>query len=69
MAAGTPQRSYKMYTDAQYVNGPTGQADAIRVSINGIISSVPIDPSNTDYQNIMELVAAGALTIAPAAKL
>ena len=28
--------------------------------------SVPTDPANTDYANIMALVAAGELTIAPA---
>ena len=30
------------------------------------VSFVPIDPANTDYQNIMKLVEDGELTIAPA---
>ncbi len=56
-----------MYSNAQYIrNGLTGEVDTIRVDINGIQSWVPIDEANTDYQNIMALVAAGELTIAPA---
>ena len=57
-----------MYTNAQYYNNTlTGQSpDGIRVDIDGVTSFVPIDPANTDYANIMELVAEGKLTIAPA---
>jgi hypothetical protein len=56
-----------MYSNAQYVKSSlTGQLDSIRVDINGVTSFVPLDPANTDYQNIMALVAAGELTIAPA---
>ena len=55
-----------MYTNAQYYNGLDGNTAGIRVEINGVTSFVPIDPANTDYQNIMALVAAGELTIAPA---
>jgi len=55
-----------MYTNAQYINGSDGNTSAIRVDINGVTSFVPLDPANTDYQNIMALVAAGELTIAPA---
>jgi hypothetical protein len=55
-----------MYTNAQYYNDMSGTLAGIRVDINGVTSSVPIDPSNTDYANIMALVAAGELTIAPA---
>ena len=51
-----------MYTNAQYSGNPT---ISINVDINGINSFVPIDPANTDYANIMALVAAGELTIAP----
>ena len=54
-----------MYTNAQYIafNGVT---TGIRCDINGVTSFVPIDPANTDYKNLMALVAAGELTIAPA---
>ena len=55
-----------MYTNAQYYNDPSGNPAGIRCDINGVTSFVPIDPANTDYQNIMALVAAGELTIAPA---
>ena len=52
-----------MYTNAQYVGNP---ALSIRCDINGVTSFVPLDPANTDYANIMQLVAEGKLTIAPA---
>jgi hypothetical protein len=57
-----------MYTNAQYYNDTlTGQSPAgIRCDINGVTSFVPIDEANVDYQNIMQLVAEGKLTIAPA---
>jgi hypothetical protein len=55
-----------MYTDAQYVNDMDGVVFGIRCNINGVTSFVPIDDANTDYTNIMALVAAGELTIAPA---
>jgi hypothetical protein len=54
-----------MYTNAQYV-AFNGVNTEICVDINGVTSFVPLDPANTDYQNIMALVAAGELTIAPA---
>lgn len=55
-----------MYTNAQYVNNFEAKPSCIRCDINGVTSFVPIDPANTDYANIMQLVAAGELTIAPA---
>jgi len=57
-----------MYTNAQYYNNTlTGQSPAgIRVDINGLGCFVPLDPANTDYANIMALVDASELTIAPA---
>ena len=56
-----------MYTDAKYVIvPPSTQNTYISVLINGVQSGVPLDPANTDYVNIMALVAAGELTIAPA---
>ena len=54
-----------MYTNAQYITF-NGVNTGIRVEINGSTSFVPLDPANTDYANIMALVAAGELTIAPA---
>jgi hypothetical protein len=56
------------YTNAQYVNGVGGSPPnvSISVEINGVPSFVPIDPANTDYANMMTLVADGELVIAPA---
>ena len=54
-----------MYTNAQYYNDPSGNLAGIRCDINGVTSFVPLDPANTDYQNIMALVAEGKLVIAP----
>jgi hypothetical protein len=54
-----------MYANAQYM-AFLGEAQSIRCDINGVTSFVPIDPANTDYANLMALVAAGELTIAPA---
>jgi hypothetical protein len=57
-----------MYTNARYYNDLLmGQSPGgILCDINGVASSVPLDPANTDYANIMALVEAGELTIAPA---
>jgi hypothetical protein len=56
-----------IYTNAQYyfISGTTVNG-GINVEINGTASCVPLDPSNTDYINIMALVQEGKLTIAPA---
>jgi hypothetical protein len=55
-----------MYTNAQYYNTTAASPAGIRCDINGVTGFVPIDLANTDYANIMALVAAGELTIAPA---
>lgn len=54
------------YTNAQYYNDLSGNPAGIRCDIAGVASFVPLDPANTDYTEIMALVAAGELTIAPA---
>ena len=55
-----------MYENAKYFKSPSGDISSIIVDINGSTCSVPIDPANTDYQNIMQLVAEGKLVIQPA---
>ena len=50
------------YTNAQYV-AVNGENTGISVDITGMLSFVPIDPANTDYANMMVLVAAGKLVI------
>jgi hypothetical protein len=58
---------------SEYVNPQyfcfSGTTDVvgIKVNIDGSPSFVPIDPANTDYANMMVLVAEGKLVIAPAA--
>jgi hypothetical protein len=56
------------YTNAQYycILG-TSTIVGVKVDIDGALSFVPIDPANTDYANMMVLVAEGKLVIAPAA--
>lgn len=52
-----------MYTKAKYVNDPvTGTPVCIQVEIDGVLSFVPLDPNNSDYQRIM----AQNIDIAPA---
>lgn len=55
-----------MYENAQYYKDTISDdvVVSIRVDINGITSFVPLDPANTDYQNVMALVEAGELVIA-----
>jgi len=55
-----------MYTNAQYYNDLSGNPAGICVDINDITSFVPLDPANTDYQNIMRLVEENKLQIEPA---
>jgi len=52
-------------TSAQYVDFE-GTNEAITVTIDGVELSVPLDPSNRHYAEIMRQVEAGELTIAEA---
>ena len=51
---------------AQYAVDMNGNNSIITAIIDGIITSVPIDPANRHYAAIMEMVDAGTLTIAEA---
>jgi len=56
-----------MYSNAQYTKDSiSDEVTGIRVDINNVTSFVPLDPANTDYANIMTLVAEGKLVIQPA---
>jgi len=56
-----------MYSNAHYVNDPfTNQPLLIHVDINDVPTMVFIREDSSEYANIMTLVAAGELTIAPA---
>jgi len=52
-------------TSAKYVKDE-GVNVAIRTTINGVDWSVPIDPANSHYAEIMRQVEAGTLVIADA---
>ena len=54
-------------TIAQNHNSPTtGEITSIKATIDGIEMSVPLDPANRHYAEIMRQVDAGELTIADA---
>ena len=54
-------------TSAQYLNSPiTGDTACINATIDGITMSVPLDPANRHYAEIMRQVEAGELVIQPA---
>mgnify|MGYP000131834708 CR=1 FL=1 len=55
-----------IYTNARYCTDDDGNNTYIKVSIEGIISFVPVDNENGDYKEIMRQVDAGELTIAEA---
>jgi len=52
-------------TSAKYY-ATDGQNQSIKATIDGVVWSVPLDPANSHYAEIMKQVAAGELTIADA---
>tara|TARA_S200002703_G_scaffold47470_1_gene41121 strand:+ start:786 stop:968 length:183 start_codon:yes stop_codon:yes gene_type:complete len=53
-------------TLAQYVTDMGGNNSSIQATIDGQEMSVPLDPANRHYAEIMRQVEAGTLTIAEA---
>ena len=53
-------------TEAQYTADIDGNNAGIQATIDGTEMSVPIDPANRHYAEIMRQVEAGTLTIAEA---
>ena len=53
-------------TSAQYVSDMDGNIDHIIATIDGQEVSVPLDPANRHYAEILRQVEAGTLTIADA---
>lgn len=51
------------YKNAQYKKNDSGQSTIIEVTIGDKTSHVPVCVGNTDYDNIMKLVADKKLTI------
>ena len=53
-------------TAVKYTPGLDGQTASIRATIDGTEMSVPLDPANRHYAEIMRQVEAGTLVIAEA---
>ena len=55
-----------MYENAKYMNGFDGSPTCINAQIGALFISIPIDPANTDYANLMKMQEEGKIVIAPA---
>jgi len=53
-------------TSAQYTTGMDGNNTSVQATIDGTEMSVPLDPQNRHYAEIMRQVDAGTLVIAEA---
>ena len=53
-------------TDAQYQEHPERGVISVQATIDGQEMSVPLDPANRHYAEILKQVEAGTLTIADA---
>lgn len=53
-------------TAAQYKLDEDGNNDSVKATIDGTEMSVPLDPANRHYAEILRQVDAGTLTIAAA---
>ena len=53
-------------TEARYQVNADGNNSGIQATIDGVTMSVPLDPANRHYAEIMRQVDAGTLTIADA---
>jgi len=53
-------------TSAQYYNDISDSQAGIKANIDGTEMSIPLDPANRHYAEILRQVAAGKLTIADA---
>ena len=50
-------------TDAQYQKDLNDNINSIKATINGAVMSVPLEPANRHYAEIMKQVQEGTLTI------
>ena len=53
-------------TNAQYKTDSLDVVNSVQATINGQVMSVPLEPANRHYAEILKQVAAGDLTIADA---
>ena len=57
-------QKYKTIINCKYVKFPDGSDKKyIQATIDGVVSSVPLDEANVDYAQIKRQVDAGELTI------
>ena len=49
--------------NARYSVDWDGENNGIFATVNGVLISIPLDPNNSDYIEIMKQVAEGTLTI------
>jgi len=54
------------FDNAEYCRNSYGDQIGIKIIIDGVTMSVPIDPNNRHYAEIMRQVEAGTLAIAEA---
>jgi hypothetical protein len=54
------------FTNAIYLKTSGGTTVGVNVEIDGVFTTVPLDPANRHYAEILRQVEAGTLTIAPA---
>lgn len=53
-----------LITSAQYYSNPLGEEiSSLKATIDGVEMSVPLDPDNRHYAEILRQVEAGTLTI------
>ena len=50
-------------TSAQYYNDLDGNQAGIKATIDGVTVSVPLEPANRHYAEILQQIEAGTLTI------
>ena len=53
-------------TNAQYKTDSLDVVNSVQATIDGQVISVPLEPANSHYAEILKQVAAGDLTIADA---
>ena len=53
-------------TNAKYLKDDTDENVTVRVTLNGSLTDIPMEPSNRHYTEILKQVEAGTLTIADA---
>ena len=53
-------------TNAQYKTDSLDVVNSVQATIDGQVISVPLEPANRNYAEILKQVAAGDLTIADA---